>query len=102
MSRWMLAKGTARLLDLFRETPRVQIAFNPQTVRDCQSVGGRRIGHGLAAPQRRGAEFLKGAAVQSGYIRLCCLVSHGGFVFITLSRAEQMLRFAAASGRTFS
>jgi tetratricopeptide (TPR) repeat protein len=64
-----LDSGTACLLDLFGETPRLQAAFNAQGVCDRQSVGGRRVGHGSTAPQRGRSEFLKGSAVEDRRIR---------------------------------
>ena len=54
----------AESFNLFRQTPRLQIAFNPQAASYRQSVGGGRIGHGFAAPQRRCSELFKGAVVQ--------------------------------------
>jgi hypothetical protein len=64
-----LESGTARLLDLFGETPRLQATFNAQAVCDRKSVGGRRVGHGSTAPQRGHPEFLKGSAVEDYKIR---------------------------------
>lgn len=98
----MVASGTTRPLDLFRQTPRIQITFNPQAVCDRQGIGERRIGHGFAAPQRRGAELLKGATVQSGYIFwLCRLVSHGSFVLSRAAR-RQALHCAPRGGNHYS
>jgi hypothetical protein len=61
--------GTARLLNLFGETPRLQITFNPQAVCDGQSIGRRRVGYGFTAPQRGASEFLKGSTVEDHKIR---------------------------------
>src|SRR5712692_382338 len=67
---WILDKATARPLDLFRQTPRLQVSLNAQAVRDGQRIGGRGIGDRPAAPQRRHPEFLEGLTVEADEIGL--------------------------------
>jgi hypothetical protein len=53
----------------------MQVSLDSQAPRDRQSVGGRGIGHGSAAPQRRSSVLFEGAAVEAGEIKRFCRFS---------------------------
>ena len=57
-------RGTAKPLDAFGQPSALHSPVSSQRPRNRQGVGWRGIGHWLAAPQGRDAEFLKGAAVE--------------------------------------
>jgi len=97
MSLWILESGTARLLNLFGKTPRLQITFNPQAVCDRQSVGGRRVGYGFTAPQRGAPEFLKGSTVKDHKI---WFISHHRcrFCFQDMASSRRMYRRTDPNG----
>ena len=64
MADCSLESGTAQRLDPFGQTPRVEIALDPQALGDGERVAGRRMLDLPAAPKRHRPVLGEGAPVE--------------------------------------